>query len=370
MSRTSDLGNSLVAAAAALEAAEEIIADPQIASMAALAFTGNGGKVVALNSVATGFEFIDLPAEVDPSSFVQTTGAQTVAGVKTFSNGIIINGQTLDGLTAAGLALIEAVDAAAQRTALGLVIGTNVQAYSAALAIYSGITPSANVQSLLSAADYAAIRTALSLVVGTNVQAYNANLTTFAGIAPSANVQSVLSAADFAAIRTLLGLVIGTNVQAYSANLTTFAGIAPAANVQSLLGAANYAAIRTLLSLDKANLSFQIDGGGSAITTGRKGAYRIPFGFTVTGWQIVEASDNSGSIVVDIWKDTYANFPPTVADTVTGSEKPTLSSAVKNEDLSLSSWTTSFAEGDYIIFNVDSAATVQQVIITLIGTRT
>ena len=32
----------------------------------------------------------------------------------------------------------------------------------------------------------------------------------------------------------------------------------------------------------------------------------------------------SGSIVIDVWKDTYANFPPIVADTITASAKPTL----------------------------------------------
>lgn len=68
-------------------------------------------------------------------------------------------------------------------------------------------------------------RSNLGLVIGTQVQAFNANLTTFAGIAPSANVQSVLSAANYAAIRTLLALVIGTNVQAWDATLDTLAGL-------------------------------------------------------------------------------------------------------------------------------------------------
>lgn len=51
---------------------------------------------------------------------VLLTGAQTIAGLKTFSDGIAINGQTLDGLTAAGKALAEGADAGAQRTSLGL----------------------------------------------------------------------------------------------------------------------------------------------------------------------------------------------------------------------------------------------------------
>lgn len=62
-------------------------------------------------------------------------------------------------------------------------------------------------------------RTSLGLVIGTNVQAYDADLTTYAGITPSSNVQSYLAAANYAAMQTLLGLVIGTNVQAYNSNL-------------------------------------------------------------------------------------------------------------------------------------------------------
>lgn len=56
-----------------------------------------------------------------------------------------------------------ATDAAGVRASFGLVIGTNVQAFSSVLSTYAGITPSANVQSLLGAANYAAVRSALSL---------------------------------------------------------------------------------------------------------------------------------------------------------------------------------------------------------------
>ena len=115
-------------------------------------------------------------------------------------------------------------------------------------------------------------------------------------------------------------------------------------------------------------IQFIIDGGGSAITAGIKGDIMVPFNCSVLGWDIV--ADASGSIVVDIWKDTYANYPPTVADTIAGSEKPTLSSATKNNDTSLSSWTTSVAAGDYIGFKVDSATTVTRVHLLVKGSRT
>ena len=110
-------------------------------------------------------------------------------------------------------------------------------------------------------------------------------------------------------------------------------------------------------------LSFIIDGGGSAITTGQKGHLEIPFACTITGWTLL--GDQSGSIVIDVWKDTYANFPPTVADTIAGSEKPTLSSAQKNQDLTLTTWTTSVAAGDILAFNVDSVSTVTRVILSI-----
>jgi len=114
-------------------------------------------------------------------------------------------------------------------------------------------------------------------------------------------------------------------------------------------------------------IHFTIDGGGSAITTGAKSWVRVPFDMTITGWDIT--ADQSGSIVVDVWKDTYANFPPIDADSIAGTELPTLSSAQKNQDTSLSSWTTSVSQGDYIRINVDSASTVTFVYLTIYGTR-
>lgn len=114
-------------------------------------------------------------------------------------------------------------------------------------------------------------------------------------------------------------------------------------------------------------ITFIIDGGGSAITTNQKGHLEIPFACTITGWTLL--ADQSGSIVIDVWKDTYANFPPTVADTIAGSEKPTLAAAQKNQDLDLTTWTAAVAAGDILAFNVDSVATVTRVTLSIRATK-
>lgn len=123
----------------------------------------------------------------------------------------------------------------------------------------------------------------------------------------------------------------------------------------------------TLENASVVALNFVIDGGGSAITTGLKGFLEIPFGMTLTGVTVL--AEQSGSAVIDVWKDAYANFPPTVADTITASAKPTLSSAAKTKDTTLTGWTTSVNAGDILAFNVDSASTVQRLTIALTGRK-
>lgn len=56
-----------------------------------------------------------------------------------------------------------ATTAAAARTALGVAIGTNVQAYDADLTTWGSITPSANVQTLLASINFAGFRTSLDV---------------------------------------------------------------------------------------------------------------------------------------------------------------------------------------------------------------
>lgn len=99
----------------------------------------------------------------------------------------------------------------------------------------------------------------------------------------------------------------------------------------------------------------------SGIDTGIKADIVVPYDCTIK--EVVLLADQSGDVVLDIWKDTYANFAPTVADTITASAKPTLSSALKSQDSTLTGWTTSLTAGDVLRFNVDSVATITRLTI-------
>lgn len=116
-----------------------------------------------------------------------------------------------------------------------------------------------------------------------------------------------------------------------------------------------------LANLMISSINFTISNNGSAISTGTKGFLEIPFPCTITANRLV--ADQTGSIVIDLKKATYSGLFTT--SSITASAKPTLSSARKSEDTTLSGWTTSVSAGDWLEVIVDSASTVTQVTLAL-----
>ena len=106
---------------------------------------------------------------------------------------------------------------------------------------------------------------------------------------------------------------------------------------------------------------------GSGIASGFQGVLVVPWACTITQVTLLSADPDitSGSIVIDIWKSTYATYPPTVANSICGSAKPTLSSAIKSQDSALVGWTPVLAENDVLGFNVNSASGVKRVRVDL-----
>lgn len=103
--------------------------------------------------------------------------------------------------------------------------------------------------------------------------------------------------------------------------------------------------------------------GGFALTPGLKLFVEVPFDCTI--YEVVMLGDAAGSAVVDIWRDTYANHPPTNADSITSSSPPTISSATKSVDSVLTGWSTSLNEGDVLAFNVDSCVTITRLTVSV-----
>jgi hypothetical protein len=119
-------------------------------------------------------------------------------------------------------------------------------------------------------------------------------------------------------------------------------------------------------NLDIANgtIQFILDGNGFAITTGIKGDIILPDkSLTIQSYDIV--ADQSGSISIDLWKDTYANFPPDNSDSITASAPIAISATTKGQDSTLTGWTKSLNAKDIIRINVDSCSTIQRVTVTL-----
>ena len=122
-----------------------------------------------------------------------------------------------------------------------------------------------------------------------------------------------------------------------------------------------------IIALTPAGLNLFIDGGGAAITTGVKMYVEVPFKCDIDRNTVLP--DQSGSIVFDIWKDTYANYPPIVGDSICASAKPTISSATKSQDSTLTGWTKAIAAGAILGFNVDSCTTIEFCTLALKFTR-
>ncbi|MFO8006887.1 MAG: hypothetical protein R6V05_04035, partial [Candidatus Brocadiia bacterium] len=110
-------------------------------------------------------------------------------------------------------------------------------------------------------------------------------------------------------------------------------------------------------------VNIPLTGEGSDISTGLAEVdVNLPPG-TIQAVRIL--SPDTGSITLDLWVDSYANYPPTDADSICGGNEPALSSAQKMADSTLTSWTTSIAEDDILALNVDSCTGIQSCTLAL-----
>lgn len=113
-------------------------------------------------------------------------------------------------------------------------------------------------------------------------------------------------------------------------------------------------------------VNITLGGGTAEIADGVvKGDLMFDFAGTLQAWTLL--ADTSGAVKIDIWKDVYANFPPTNDDSICNGHEPEIAASGANaQDTDLSDWSdTSIAAGDIWRLNVDSCTTITTVTLAL-----
>lgn len=114
---------------------------------------------------------------------------------------------------------------------------------------------------------------------------------------------------------------------------------------------------------DVISITAIFDNGNTDLSPGMQGDLEIPFSCSIERWTLIAGS--VGNLVIDIWKDVYGNFPPTVADSITAAAKPTLVANDDGQSAVLTGWTTTIAGGDTLRFNIDSVSGIKRATLSL-----
>lgn len=121
-----------------------------------------------------------------------------------------------------------------------------------------------------------------------------------------------------------------------------------------------------------ATIEFVMDGGGNDLTPGVQGYLQVPF--DCTAQSVTLLADRICTIVADVWKCTQDEFDagttaPTSADSITGSNVPTITADTKFYSQALTTWTSSFGQGDVLAFNIVNNALCQRLTLSIFCER-
>ena len=163
----------------------------------------------------------------DESADIFVLGTTTATGASSGDLTITAAGLSVSALTLGGTAITS--------TAAEINHLDGSSANLATFALPASTTISAFGATLVDDANAATARATLGLVIGTNVQAYDAQLADIAGLTPTDGNIIVGDGTNFvtesgATARSSLGLAIGSDVQAYDAELAAIAGLTSASN--------------------------------------------------------------------------------------------------------------------------------------------
>lgn len=117
----------------------------------------------------------------------------------------------------------------------------------------------------------------------------------------------------------------------------------------------------------KTSLRVTLEADGLALPSGVAEYVVMPYSGTVTGWDI-ETPRSGVGVVVNVLKSSFVGFPPGLANSVAGTQKPTLVSPARlNRNLNLSDWAAGgyFDAEDVFAFYVEPGATAKRVSVQL-----
>lgn len=192
-----------------------------------------------------------IPGAAGPRNIIQESGGPTTLTVGAVADGEFLKrvGSTVVGAAGGGGGGAGTVTSVAVTGSTGLTVGgspittsgTITLTLSANLQSWSAILPAAKFDAagvsafgatLIDDADASAARTTLGLVIGTNVQAYDADLATWAGVTPGTGVATALAVnVGSAGAPVVNGGALGTPSSGVATNLTGTASGLTAGNV-------------------------------------------------------------------------------------------------------------------------------------------
>lgn len=149
---------------------------------------------------------------------------------------------------------------------------------------------------------------------------------------------------------------VSTTGSPASGNLAKFSGATAITNGNLTGGCTTSGTLATTCIQD---IAIILDGGGAALASGAKVWTQVDYNFTILAVTIL--ADQSGSAPLSIDVCSYSSFDasthPGSGDSIVASAPPSLSSATKYTDSTLTGWTTGFTGSNVISLRATGAAT-------------
>jgi hypothetical protein len=308
----------------------------------------NSGSVTLTQTQATGLSSVRLQSDNtnDWSILSVVPNGTGASGFQFFGTDFVAdstNYELLNIVTAGSASGLSADTIGTQAGGTGTVRPINLTANGSANQLYVGTDGGVSVGTA-TAAGSTNLKVA-GTVTGSNLSGTNTgDQTSIVGITGTlSEFNTALTGADFATGGgTVTGTSSGTNTGDQTITLT--------GDVTGS-GTGSFA---TTIARKIRNPGCTIDGGGSAISTGKaKGFATFPVAGTITGWSIAV---DTGTATVKVWKKATGTAVPTVSDNINTSGVAISTGTYVHSNTVSDFTTTTVSAGDIFAFNVSAVS--------------